>query len=293
MTTAVISNQLPALSSGSLNGYLDSIQQISLLTAEEEVGLFLRFQEYNDVEAARKIMLSHLRYVAYVARSYMGYGLPLEDLIQQGNVGLMKSVKKFNLDHKVRLVSFAVHWIKAEIHEFILKNWKIVKIATTKAQRKLFFNLRKTKKRLGWLKGEEVVRVAEDLGVKPEEVVEMENRLSRVDETFDRPDDNDDDLVSSPVVYLSNGNTEDPAWVTESEEISDQRALGLTKALSALDERSRDIVQSRWLANEKAGLKDLAEVYGVSMERIRQIEAKAFEKMQPYLEASQCHLEVS
>ena len=286
MTTAVISNQLPALSSGSLNGYLDSIQQISLLTAEEEVGLFLRFQEYNDVEAARKIVLSHLRYVAYVARSYMGYGLPLEDIIQQGNVGLMKSVKKFNLDHKVRLVSFAVHWIKAEIHEFILKNWKIVKIATTKAQRKLFFNLRKTKKRLGWLKGEEVVHVAEDLGVKPEEVVEMENRLSRVDETFDRPDDNDDDVVSSPVVYLSNGNTEDPAWVTESEEISDQRALGLTKALSALDERSRDIVQSRWLANEKAGLKDLAEVYGVSMERIRQIEAKAFEKMQPYLEAS-------
>jgi len=286
MTTAVIGNQLPALSSGSLNGYLDSIQQISLLTAEEEVGLFLRFQEYNDVEAARKIVLSHLRYVAYVARSYMGYGLPLEDIIQQGNVGLMKSVKKFNLDHKVRLVSFAVHWIKAEIHEFILKNWKIVKIATTKAQRKLFFNLRKTKKRLGWLKGEEVVRVAEDLGVKPEEVVEMENRLSRVDETFDRPDDNDDDVVSSPVVYLSNGNTEDPAWVTESEEISDQRALGLTKALSALDERSRDIVQSRWLANEKAGLKDLAEVYGVSMERIRQIEAKAFEKMQPYLEAS-------
>ena len=285
MTTAVISNQLPALSSGSLNSYLDSIQQISLLTAEEEVGLFLRFQEYNDVEAARKIVLSHLRYVAYVARSYMGYGLPLEDLIQQGNVGLMKSVKKFNLDHKVRLVSFAVHWIKAEIHEFILKNWKIVKIATTKAQRKLFFNLRRTKKRLGWLKGEEVVRVAEDLGVKPEEVVEMENRLSRVDETFDRPDDNDDDVVSSPVVYLSNGNTEDPAWVTESEEISDQRALGLTKALSALDERSRDIVQSRWLANEKAGLKDLAEVYGVSMERIRQIEAKAFEKMQPYLEA--------
>ncbi|MDC0893829.1 RNA polymerase sigma factor RpoH [Pseudomonadales bacterium] len=285
MTTAVIGNQLPALSSGSLNGYLDSIQQLSLLTAEEEVGLFLRFQEYNDVEAARKIVLSHLRYVAYVARSYMGYGLPLEDIIQQGNVGLMKSVKKFNLDHKVRLVSFAVHWIKAEIHEFILKNWKIVKIATTKAQRKLFFNLRKTKKRLGWLKGEEVVHVAEDLGVKPEEVVEMENRLSRVDETFDRPDGNDDDVVSSPVVYLSNGNTEDPAWVTESEEISDQRALGLTKALSALDERSRDIVQSRWLANEKAGLKDLAEVYGVSMERIRQIEAKAFEKMQPYLEA--------
>jgi len=286
MTTMVMSNQLPALSSGSLNAYLDSIQQISLLTAEEEADLFLRFQEYNDVQAAREIVLSHLRYVAYVARSYMGYGLPLEDIIQQGNVGLMKSVKKFNLSYKVRLVSFAVHWIKAEIHEFILKNWKIVKIATTKAQRKLFFNLRKAKNRLGWLKGEEVVRVAEDLGVKPEEVVEMENRLSRVDETYDQPDVGDDDLTASPAIYLSKGHSEDPAWVTESEEISDQTSKGLTKALAALDERSRDIVQSRWLANEKAGLKDLAEVYGVSMERIRQIEAKAFEKMQSYLEAS-------
>ena len=286
MTTMVMSNQLPALSSGSLNAYLDSIQQISLLTAEEEADLFLRFQEYNDVQAAREIVLSHLRYVAYVARSYMGYGLPLEDIIQQGNVGLMKSVKKFNLSYKVRLVSFAVHWIKAEIHEFILKNWKIVKIATTKAQRKLIFNQRKAKNRLGWLKGEEVVRVAEDLGVKPEEVVEMENRLSRVDETYDQPYVGDDDLTASPAIYLSKGHSEDPAWVTESEEISDQTSKGLTKALAALDERSRDIVQSRWLANEKAGLKDLAEVYGVSMERIRQIEAKAFEKMQSYLEAS-------
>ena len=286
MTAMVMNNQLPILSSGSLNAYLDSVQQIPLLTAEEEVDLFLRFQEYDDVEAARKIVLSHLRYVAYVARSYMGYGLPLEDIIQQGNVGLMKSVKKFSLDHKVRLVSFAVHWIKAEIHEFILKNWKIVKIATTKAQRKLFFNLRKAKKRLGWLKGEEVVRVAEDLGVKPEEVVEMENRLSRVDETFDRPDDSDDDMSSSPVLYLSKGVSEDPAWVSETDQVSDQRTEGLTKALAALDNRSRDIVQSRWLANEKSGLKDLAEVYGVSMERIRQIEAKAFEKMQPYLEVA-------
>jgi len=286
MTTMTMSNQLPTLSSGSLSAYLDSVQQIPLLTAEEEVDLFLRFQEHDDVEAARKIVLSHLRYVAYVARSYMGYGLPLEDIVQQGNVGLMKSVKKFSLEHNVRLVSFAVHWIKAEIHEFILKNWKIVKIATTKAQRKLFFNLRKAKKRLGWLKGEEVVQVAEDLGVKPEEVVEMENRLSRVDETFDRPDDGDDEVASRPVVYLSKGHSEDPAWVTESEEVSDQRTEGLTKALAALDARSRDIVQSRWLANEKAGLKDLAEVYGVSMERIRQIEAKAFEKMQPYLETA-------
>lgn len=286
MTTMVMNSQLPVLSSGSLSSYLDSLQQIPLLTAEEEVDLFLRFQEHDDLEAARKIVLSHLRYVAYVARSYMGYGLPLEDIVQQGNVGLMKSVKKFSLEHNVRLVSFAVHWIKAEIHEFILKNWKIVKVATTKAQRKLFFNLRKAKKRLGWLKGDEVVRVAEDLGVKPEEVVEMENRLSRVDETFDRSDDGDDEVSSSPVVYLSKGHAEDPAWVTETEEVSDQRAEGLTKALASLDSRSRDIVQSRWLANEKAGLKGLAEVYGVSMERIRQIEAKAFEKMQPYLEAA-------
>jgi len=286
MTTMVMTNQLPLLSSGSLNAYLDSVQKIPLLTAEEEVDLFLRFQEHDDVEAARKIVLSHLRYVAYVARSYMGYGLPLEDIVQQGNVGLMKSVKKFSLAHNVRLVSFAVHWIKAEIHEYILKNWKIVKIATTKAQRKLFFNLRKAKKRLGWLNGDEVTRVAEDLGVKPEEVVEMENRLSRVDETFDRPDNDDDETASSPVVYLSKGHAEDPAWVTELAEDADLRTTGLTAALSALDDRSRDIVQSRWLSNEKAGLKDLAEVYGVSMERIRQIEAKAFEKMQPYLEVA-------
>ena len=285
-TTMVSNSQLPVLSSGSLSSYLDSLQQIPLLTAEEEVDLFLRFQGHDDLEAARKIVLSHLRYVAYVARSYMGYGLPLEDIVQQGNVGLMKSVKKFSLEHNVRLVSFAVHWIKAEIHEFILKNWKIVKVATTKAQRKLFFNLRKAKKRLGWLKGDEVIRVAEDLGVKPEDVVEMENRLSRVDETFDRPDDGDDEVSSSPVVYLSKGLAEDPAWVTETGEVSDQRTEGLTKALASLDNRARDIVQSRWLANEKAGLKDLAEIYGISMERIRQIEAKAFEKMQPYLETA-------
>jgi RNA polymerase sigma-32 factor len=286
MTTMIMNSQLPILNSGSLSSYLDSLQQIPLLTAEEEVDLFLRFQEHDDVEAARKIVLSHLRYVAYVARSYMGYGLPLEDIVQQGNVGLMKSVKKFSLEHNVRLVSFAVHWIKAEIHEFILKNWKIVKVATTKAQRKLFFNLRKAKKRLGWLKGEEVVHIAKDLGVKPEEVVEMENRLSRVDETFDRPDDGDDEVASSPVVYLSKGHAEDPAWVTETEEVSEQRTEGLTKALASLDSRSRDIVQSRWLANEKSGLKGLAQTYGVSMERIRQIEAKAFQKMQPYLETA-------
>jgi len=286
MTTMVRTNQLPILSSGSLSAYLNSVQQIPVLTAEEEVDLFLRFQEYDDVEAARKIVLSHLRFVAYVARSYMGYGLPLEDIIQQGNVGLMKSVKKFSLGHNVRLVSFAVHWIKAEIHEFILKNWKIVKIATTKAQRKLFFNLRKAKKRLGWLNGEEVTRVAKDLGVKPEEVVEMENRLSRVDETFDRPDNDDDESGTSPVVYLSKGHSEDPAWVSEVDDDADVRALGLTDALAALDDRSRDIVQSRWLSNEKAGLKELAKTYGVSMERIRQIEAKAFEKMQPFLAAA-------
>ena len=185
-TTISMPTQMPVLSTASLNGYLDSVQQIPVLSREEEVNLFKRFQEFNDLDAARTIVLSHLRYVAYIARSYAGYGLPLEDIVQQGNVGLMKSVKKFSLDHEVRLVTFAVHWIKAEIHEYILKNWKIVKVATTKAQRKLFFNLRKAKARLGWFNAEEVEQVASDLKVKPEEVLEMESRLGNFDESLDR-----------------------------------------------------------------------------------------------------------
>ncbi len=288
MTTMTTQQHLPALGTGSLNGYLDAIAQIPILTAEEEIDLFRKFHEEDDLDAARQIVLSHLRYVAYVARSYSGYGLPLEDLIQQGNVGLMKSVKKFDRSHGVRLVSFAVHWIKAEIHEYILKNWKIVKVATTKAQRKLFFNLRSQKHRLGWFNSAEVAAVAEDLGVKPEEVVEMEARLANYDQSFEVTgnDDDDEGSVFGPASYLTRGEAEDPALLIDEEEQSARQFSGLTEALSILDPRSRDIVESRWLMDEKAGLKALSEKYGVSMERIRQIEAKAFQKMMPYLEVA-------
>ncbi len=285
MTALAQTAQFPVLSTGTLQSYLDSIQQIPILSAEEEADLFERFQNDDDVEAARKLVLSNLRYVVYVARGYQGYGLPLDDLIQQGNVGLMKSVKKFDLKHGVRLVSFAVHWIKAEIHEYILKNWKIVKIATTKAQRKLFFNLRKSKQRLGWFSHDEVNQVASDLGVKPEEVLEMESRLAGVDESYEPVTINDDDeFVSSPSGYLTHGEDEDPALLVAEQEVEDNLNSGLFTALKTLDERSRDIVESRWLQEEKMSLKELAEKYGVSLERIRQIEAKAFKTMQPYLE---------
>lgn len=287
MTTTALAmpTQLPVLSSGSMQSYLDSVQQIPVLTREEEIELFRQFHEEENLDAARTIILSHLRYVAYIARSYTGYGLPLEDLIQQGNVGLMKSVKRFSLDHEVRLVTFAVHWIKAEIHEYILKNWKIVKVATTKAQRKLFFNLRKAKDRLGWFSADEISQVAEDLNVKPEEVMEMESRLGQVDTSFDPNPVDHDDMPSSPALYLSSGEVDDPAWVVADEEVTDIQHEGLVTALASLDERARDIVQSRWLTDDKTGLKELSEKYGVSMERIRQIEARSFEKMQAYIEA--------
>jgi len=274
---------LPALSTGSLQAYLDSVHAIPVLSREEELELFERFQGDNDLDAARRIVLSHLRYVVYIARGYMGYGLPLEDLIQQGNVGLMKSVKKFDTSRDVRLVSFAVHWIKAEIHEYILKNWKIVKVATTKAQRKLFFNLRKSKERLGWFSREEVQQVADDLGVKAEEVLEMESRLSGRDESFEPVADDDEDEGYGPANYLTVGEQGDPAWVVEGEEIEEVQNEGLRRALDSLDARARDIVEQRWMGETKVGLKELAEKYDVSMERIRQIERKAFEKMQPFL----------
>lgn len=286
MTALAQSNAFPVLSTGTLQSYLDSIQQIPVLSAEEETALFERFQQEEDLEAARQLVLSHLRYVAYIARGYNGYGLPLEDLIQQGNVGLMKSVKRFDLSHGVRLVSFAVHWIKAEIHEYILKNWKIVKVATTKAQRKLFFNLRKAKERLGWFTADEVNQVANDLGVKPEEVVEMESRLANVDESFEPVTIEDDEYSYSPSGYLTHGEEEDPSVVVAEQEMAERHGEGLAHALASLDERSRDIVDSRWLTEDKASLKVLAEKYGVSLERIRQIEAKAFKTMQPYLEAA-------
>ena len=279
--------RFPVLSSGTLQRYLDSIQQIPVLTAEEETELFQRFQVDEDLDAARELVMSHLRYVAYIARGYSGYGLPLEDLIQQGNVGLMKSVKKFDLSHGVRLVSFAVHWIKAEIHEYVLKNWKIVKVATTKAQRKLFFNLRKAKERLGWFNSEEVNQVASDLGVKPEEVLEMESRLANVDESFEPVGASDDaEFNYSPSGYLSHGETEDPSFVVSEQEQAAIMAGSMVEALKSLDERARDIVESRWLQGEKTSLKDLAGKYGVSLERIRQVEAKAFKTMQPFLQSA-------
>lgn len=275
------------VATGSLQSYLDSIQQIPVLNEEEEAALFDRFHKESDLDAARQLIMAHLRYVAYIARGYSGYGLPLEDIIQQGNVGLMKSVKRFDPSYGVRLVSFAVHWIKAEIHEYILKNWKIVKVATTRAQRKLFFNLRKAKERIGWFNPDEVNQVASDLGVKPAEVLEMESRLAGADLSFDSPTaDDDNDFAAGPSAWLSDGEVADPAWVVANEEVTDNQADGLAQALEALDDRSRDIVESRWLSEQKKSLKELAEIYGVSIERVRQIEKKAFEKMMPLLQAA-------
>jgi len=280
-----LSSQFPLISTGSIQSYLDSVQQIPILSREEELDLFEQFQDHDDLEAARKLVLSNLRYVAYIARSYMGYGLPLEDLVQQGNVGLMKSVKKFKTEHNVRLVTFAVHWIRAEIHEFILKNWKIVKVATTKAQRKLFFNLRKAKARLGWFNQEEVNAVANDLNVKPEEVLEMESRLGNFDESFDVPVNEDEEIAySGPSNYLTLGQKDDPASLAADAELASIQTEGLTLALQSLDERTRDIIESRWLGAEKVGLKALSKRYGVSMERIRQLESKALEKMHGMLD---------
>ncbi len=285
MASAANTASFPVLRSGSLQEYLDTASQIPILSKEQEVDLFLRFQEHDDLDAARKIVMSHLRYVIYVARGYSGYGLPLEDIIQQGNVGLMKSVKKFSLDHDVRLISFAVHWIKAEIHEYILRNWKIVKVATTKAQRKLFFNLRRAKRGLNWFNRSEVEQVAKDLGVKPAEVVEMEARLTNCDESFE-PLGDDDEKNFSPSTFITVGESEDPANVIAGRQMAKIQNQGLSEGLAALDDRARDIVKSRWLSDEKASLKQLSKKYSVSLERIRQIEVKAFEKIQPYLLAA-------
>lgn len=276
-------NLMPVPSTGTLQGYLNMVSQLPVLSREEEIDLFQRYQRNDDLDAARQLVLSNLRYVVYIARSYTGYGLPIEDLVQQGSVGLMKSVKRFDLDHNVRLISFAVHWIKAEIHEYILKNWRIVKVATTKAQRKLFYNLRKNKKRLGWLNQSEIETVAGDMGVRPEDVVEMENRLASVDESFDLPVNESEEATISPSAWISRGDEENPELLVEREGIEHLQHDGLLRGLETLDERSRDIVQSRWLSDEKAGLKALAEKYGVSMERIRQIESSAFVKLLPHV----------
>ena len=272
---------------GDLQAYINSVHSIGVLTSEEEKKLAEDLYYRNDLDAARKLVLAHLRFVIYVAKTYSGYGLPESDLIQEGNVGLMKAIRKFNPEMGVRLVSFAVHWIKAEIHEYVLKNWKIVKIATTKPQRKLFFNLRSKKKGLGWLTEEEVESMAKDLGVKPSEVREMEKRLSGNDLPFDPLADSDDDEASySPSQYLEDEDA-NPADIFAKESLDETNTSQLYEAINQLDDRSRDILQDRWLADEKLTLHDLAEKYGISAERVRQIEKNAMKKVQQSFSAGE------
>ncbi|HFD79203.1 MAG TPA: RNA polymerase sigma factor RpoH [Gammaproteobacteria bacterium] len=263
-----------------LDHYLREIYRIPVLSAERERELALRLRDQGDLDAARELVLSHLRFVVKIARGYSGYGLPLSDLIQEGGIGLMKAVKRFDPDFGVRLVSFAVHWIKAEIHEFILRNWRIVKVATTKAQRKLFFNLRSSKKRLGWFNREEVESVAADLGVSPETVVEMESRMSGQDLSFDPVSPaEDDDGNWTPSTYLATPAAVDPAQQLEQSDWEDRHSEQLREALAQLDERDRVILEQRWLSDRKATLHQLAERFGVSAERIRQLEKNAIGKL--------------
>ncbi len=284
MTTDVLA--LNALAPGKdLNAYVQTISAFPVLTPEQEKALAERFYYENDLEAARELVLCHLRFVVHLARSYRGYGLAEADLIQEGNVGLMKAVKRFNPEVGVRLVSFAVHWIKAEMHEFILRNWRIVKIATTKAQRKLFFNLRSSKKRLAWLTQEETRAVAQELGVSEQEVTRMEGRLAASDVTFEIPNDADDeDGAGAPVLFLASSDA-DPADLVAEADWQSGNSARLATALAELDERSRDVIMLRWLADEKTTLAELAETYEVSAERIRQIEKNAMKKLRLALAA--------
>ena len=280
-TYPLIPNNLPVPNAlGSLESYIGAVHQIPVLTVEEEQDLARRLRDDNDLTAAQNLILAHLRFVVHVARGYNGYGLQLGDLVQEGNIGLMKAVKRFDPDMGVRLVSFAVHWIRAEMHEYIIKNWRIVKVATTKAQRKLFFNLRKSKKRLGWMNAEEVRTIAADLNVPVSEVMEMEARLSGRDIGFDAPDSDDDERAPpSPSAYLV-ADAEDPAQAYERFDSEDHQLAMLRESLAGLDTRSRDIIKRRWLdADSKVTLQELADEYGVSAERIRQIEANALKKM--------------
>ncbi|MEG3591952.1 MAG: RNA polymerase sigma factor RpoH [Pseudomonadota bacterium] len=272
-------NMALALPVGSLDAYVNAAYSFPVLTSEEEKDLAIRLRDHNDIDAARKLIMHNLRFVVQVARGYTGYGLPLNDLIQEGNIGLMKAVKRFDPEMNVRLVSFAVHWIRAEMHEFILRNWRIVKVATTKAQRKLFFNLRSAKKRLAWLNNKEVEAVAKDLGVTKKEVLEMESRLSGQDVTFDIEKNDDEDskyLAPAAFLYDENSNVSD---TIEEEDWKRDRSEQLTAALQNLDERSSDILQQRWLHDKKITLHELAKKYGVSAERIRQIEENAMKKL--------------
>jgi len=269
---------------GSLDAYLERVSRIPVLSREDERALAERFRSQEDLQAARELVLSHLRFVVHIARGYSGYGLPMGDLIQEGNVGLMKAVKRFDPGLNVRLVSFAVHWIRAEIHEYVLRNWRLVKIATTKAQRKLFFNLRRLKKNLSWLSAEETLAVAHDLGVSPGEVTEMEKRLAARDLSFDPAPEADVDEIYSPAAYLPAPDA-DPAEQVEDAESADDSSERLRGALGRLDSRSRDIVQRRWMSESKATLHELADKYGVSAERIRQIESSALGKLRGMMAA--------
>ena len=270
---------------GSLEAYIQTVNRVPMLTAQEERALALRWREKQDLDAARQLVLSHLRLVVAVARGYLGYGLPHADLIQEGSIGLMKAVKRFDPDRNVRLVSFAIHWIKAEIHEYILRNWRLVKLATTKAQRKLFFNLRSMKTGLAPMTSNDVERVASELRVKPEEVVEMETRLSGQEIAFEA--DHDDEEAYAPVHYLAADRDAEPLAQLEAKESEQVRSAGLEEALKTLDPRSRRIIEARWLREKNAlTLHDLAAEFKVSAERIRQIEAKALEKMRKSMQSA-------
>jgi RNA polymerase sigma-32 factor len=269
---------------GSLDAYIQGVGSIPVLSKEDEQELARRLREDEDLEAARDLVMAHLRFVVHIAKGYTGYGLPLNDLIQEGNVGLMKAVKRFNPDYDVRLVSFAVHWIRAEIHEFVLKNWRIVKVATTKAQRKLFFNLRKKKKTLAWLTDAETKAVAKDLGVKAAEVTEMEKRLHSRDAIFDPTPDLDDERNFTPAAYLPSPDA-DPAVQAEKSDWNEDATTRMTAALNILDDRSRRILEERWLTEDKMTLHELAAEYGISAERIRQLEVNAIKKLRTAMAA--------
>ena len=268
-----------------LNAYIQGTATVPILSIEEERSLGEALYYEEDLDAARRLVMSHLRFVVHIARSYSGYGLPLADLIQEGNVGLMKAVRRFNPEKGVRVVSFAVHWIKAEIHEFILRNWRIVKVATTKAQRKLFFNLRSAKKELQWLTADEAKAVADDLGVELKDVKEMEMRLYARDAAFDAPADEDEDSVQYAPVFFLNDKNADPAEQVEKDDYQGDNNYRLAEAVKSLDERSQDILQRRWLEDKKATLHQLADEYGVSAERIRQLEKNAMKKVRVLMEA--------
>ena len=282
MTTAVATRNHDVILAGpvgSLDAYIQAVGAVPVLSRDEEQLLSRRFRDDGDLEAARSLVMAHLRFVVHIAKGYRGYGLPMSDLVQEGNVGLMKAVKRFDPDVGVRLVSFAVHWIRAEIHEYVLRNWRVVKVATTKAQRKLFFNLRKAKKSLSWLSHEETQAVARDLGVSPAEVTEMEQRLHARDAGFDPlPEANSEENDFVPAAYLPSPDA-DPAIILENADWEDDATERMTRALDVLDERSRAILESRWLSENKRTLHELAAEYGVSAERIRQIESNAIKKL--------------